>query len=277
MIRDWDDAYNNAGHISSAATFPPRWSAEGAAFRATMIGEARVELDIPYGEAPRERFDLFHPLGTNRGLAIFVHGGYWKAFQKADWSHLAAGALAQGWTVAIPGYTLAPEVRISAMTRQIGAAITALANRVPGPIVLSGHSAGGHLVTRMVCIDTPLPAAVQARIVHVLSISGVHDLRPLLRTRLNDVLALDPTEARAESPVLRDPAAGIRLTAWVGAAELPEFRRQARLLVNIWEGLDAETRTIEDAGRHHFDVIAGLTDPNSKITAAFTGADGWAG
>ncbi len=99
MIRDWDDAYNNAGHIADAGTFPPRWTTEAAAFRAAMTAASRVELDLPYGEALRVRLDLFHPLGASKGLAVFVHGGYWKAFEKAHWSHLAAGALAQGWTV----------------------------------------------------------------------------------------------------------------------------------------------------------------------------------
>ena len=103
------------------------------------------------------------------------------------------------------------------------------------------------------------------------SISGVHDLRPLLRTRLNDALRLDAGQARAESPALLEPREGVRLTAWVGAGERPEFIRQNALLANVWTGLGALTRAVEEPGRHHFDVIDGLTQPESSLTEALFG------
>ena len=108
---------------------------------------------IVYGDGARQKLDLFHPEGEAKGAVIFVHGGFWKAFDKSVWSHLAAGALDRGWAVVMPSYTLAPEARIGAMTREIEAAIGAVAEVVPGPIRLAGHSAGGHLVARMACAD----------------------------------------------------------------------------------------------------------------------------
>jgi acetyl esterase/lipase len=206
-----------------------------------------------------------------QGLAVFVHGGYWRAFGKSDWSHLATGALARGWAVAMPGYTLCPQIRVSGITRQIGAAITAAARALGGPIRLAGHSAGGHLVTRMLCEDTPLPEAVAARIASVVSISGVHDLRPLLRTALNADTRLDRTEAATESPALLTPRPGVPVTCWVGAAERPEFRRQSGLLANIWTGCGVRIRVVEDPGRHHFNIIDGLTERDSPLTDALLG------
>ncbi|HUS54966.1 MAG TPA: alpha/beta hydrolase [Thermohalobaculum sp.] len=268
---DWDSAYNNGNHIPGSADFPPRWRAQAAALRDRLTAAGRAQLDIAYGTTARERFDLFLPEGMALGLVVYVHGGYWRAFGKSDWSHLAAGALARGWAVAMPGYTLCPQIRISGITRQIGAAITAAARELGGPIRLTGHSAGGHLVTRMPCEDAPLPKAVAARIASVVSISGVHDLRPLMHTALNDDLRLDRAEAAAESPALLNPRAHVPLTCWVGAAERPEFRRQNALLANIWTGCGVETRAVEDPGRHHFDVIDGLTDPDSPLIAALLG------
>lgn len=275
MITDWDDAYANRDHIPGADAFIPRWQAAAAAFRAAF--GPRADRDIAYGPAPRQRLDLFHPEGSPVGLAVFVHGGYWRAFDKSYWSHLAGGALARGWAVAMPSYTLAPEARISAITAEVATAVAAAAERVAGPVRLAGHSAGGHLVCRMVCADSPLPESVAARVTHVLSISGVHDLRPLLRTATNDDLRLDLAEARAESPALLEPRGGTRLTAWAGGAERPEFRRQNALIANVWIGLGADTRVVEDPGRHHFDVIEPLAEADSPLTAAFIGADGWPG
>ena len=241
---DWDDAYNNRGHIADAEGYPPRWGRQAAALRERMAAAGRARPDIAYGATARERFDLFLPQGTAQGLVVFVHGGYWRAFGKSDWSHLADGPLERGWAVAMPGYTLCPQIRISGITRQIGAAITAAAHELDGPIRLTGHSAGGHLVTRMLCQDAPLPDAVATRIVSVVSISGVHDLRPLIHTAMNADLMLDRTEATAESPALLEPRSGIPLTCWVGAAERPEFRRQNALLANIWTGFGVKTRTV---------------------------------
>jgi len=272
-MRDWDDAYANGAHIPGAEGFVPRWQADAAAFREAALSKAAGgQLDISYGEGARERMDLFLPEAAPRGLCVFVHGGYWKAFDKSLWSHLAAGARAKGWAVALPSYPLAPEVRISQITDAVARAITAAAGLVPGPLRLAGHSAGGHLVARMACADTALPEAVAARMEHVLSISGVHDLRPLLATQMNDVLGLTRAEARAESPALAEPRPGTRLTAWVGADERPEFVRQSALIANAWAGFDTDIRLVEVPGRHHFDVIADLALPESELTRAFAGA-----
>ncbi|MDN3712469.1 alpha/beta hydrolase [Paracoccus cavernae] len=129
---------------------------------------------------------------------VFIHGGYWMETGRADWSHLAQGAIAQGWAVAVPSYRLAPAVRISEITAEVGRAISRVAAQVAGPIALSGHSAGGHLAVRMICQDSPLPAQVHERITACVPISGIFDLRPLLRTSMREVLRLDEAEARAD-------------------------------------------------------------------------------
>lgn len=263
---DWDDAYANRPHIPGAADYPPRWAADAAAWRAAAPG---AELGLAYGAHPREALDVFQPDGPSRGLAVFVHGGYWMDFDRSFWSHLAAGALGHGWTVALPSYVLAPEARIAAITGQIARAIEFAAARTTGPIRLAGHSAGGHLVSRMACADAALDPATAARIEHIVSISGLHDLRPVLRTKMNDTLRLTEGEAEAESPALLTPRPGTRITAWVGSAERPEFLRQSELLVAPWRPAGAEVRHVVDPGRHHFDVIDGLADPASPLAREF--------
>ena len=125
--------------------------------------------------------------------------------------------------MAIPSYTLAPEAAISDITREIGMAIEKAASMVEGPVRLIGHSAGGHLVSRMICDDSPLSDATLNRLVKVVSVSGVHDLRPLLLAEMNTILNLTEGEAEVESPSLHKPASSIPVTFWVGAGERPEF------------------------------------------------------
>lgn len=258
-----DDAYDNSGHIADADGFPPRWNAEARSFRAAL--GARAQLDVPYGDNPRHVFDLFHPEGVSRGTVIFVHGGYWKAFDKNTWSHFAAGALARGWTVAMPSYELCPEVRISDITRQIAAAVTAIAGRTTGTISLAGHSAGGHLVSRMTD-PLILPAEVRDRIQNIVPISALADLAPLMRTAMNDILQIDAEEAAAESPVNMSPPHGVNVTVWVGGDERPAFLEQSQALARTWGA-----RQVVAEGKHHFDVIDALADPDSDMVKALLG------
>ncbi len=264
---DWDDAFANGAYIQGGEGYPQRWAEEAASFRA----RSNMRADIAYGSHPRERFDLFLPEDTPKGLVVFIHGGYWLDFDKSSWSALAAGPLAHGFAVAMPSYTLAPESSIVAITQQIGRAITAAARVVDGPLRLSGHSAGGHLATRMVCADTPLPPDVSRRIERVVSISGLYDLRPLMLTTMRESLRLDEEEAVAESAALRDPLPGVQVTAWVGAQERPEFLRQAALIREAWGRKGLETALVADPGRHHFDVIDGLKSADHPLAVALAG------
>lgn len=254
-----DDAYANAAHIPGAEAYPLRWAAAAAGLREGMAEQGLARLDVPYGDSARQRFDLFMPEGAAQGLLVFVHGGYWLRFDKSDWSGFAAGALEQGWAVAMPSYDLCPAVGIADITRQIAHMIPRAADLVAGPIVLAGHSAGGHLVARM-CVPGVLPDGVARRVVRVMPISPVGDLRPLLRTSMNQAFRLDMAGAEAESPVLMQPLTGIEVVVWVGAEERPVFLEQATALAEAWD-----CACVIDPGRHHFDVIDGLMDRGSRM------------
>lgn len=256
---DLDDAYANAPYIPDGESYPDRWAQAAEAFRETGL----IELDLPYGESLRQRLDIFHPNRMARGTVVFVHGGYWKAFGKSWFSHLAAGPLLHGWAVVMPSYDLCPEVGVPEITRQIAAAVDMVAQRLPGPIRLTGHSAGGHLVARM--LDPALPLSARPRIEGVVPISPVADLAPLLRTSMNEVLGLTPETAKAESPIFQ-PAPAMPVTVWVGGAERPAFLEQAEALATAW---DCAQEVVPE--RHHFDVIEALADPESDLTARVVG------
>ncbi len=257
-----DDAYANAPYIAGADAFPPRWAAAAAAFREAL--GARVEIGLSYGASERQVFDFFNAEGTSKGTVIFVHGGYWKAFDHTSWSHFAAGSLAAGWSVALPGYDLCPDVRISEITRQIAQAVTAIAARTEGPLALTGHSAGGHLVARMLDAEV-LAAEVRARVLRVAPISPVTDLPPLMKTSMNEILRLDAEEALAESPIRQARPAGTEVKIWVGAEERPVFLEHADLLAKAWSAPHVVV-----PGTHHFDVIDALQDPSSDIVRFLT-------
>lgn len=259
-ITDWDDAYANSIHIEGVEAIFAGWAEKAPAFRA----RAQAEV-VRTGEGERQFVDLYRPEGAVQGLTVIVHGGYWLACEGREFAHLAAGPLAAGQAVGMVTYTLTPEARIAQITAEVAVAIRVLAERVEGPIRLAGHSAGGHLVTRMLC-EGVLPEAVAGRIAHVLSISGVHDLRPLLRTTMNETLRLDEGEAARESPALLRPREGARVSCVVGGEERPEFLRQTALLANIWRGMGADTAEIVLPGHNHFTVLEELEAADGALT-----------
>lgn len=263
---DWDAAYANGAYIPGGNEFPPRWKSLAAEFREEIASAGRLKADISYGPHERNVLDLFMPRGEVKGLVMFVHGGFWMAFDKSTWSHLAKGSLAHGFAVAIPSYVLCPEARVSEITVQIGNAITHAAAEIPGSIHLTGHSAGGQLVARMMSSTSPLGQPIRHRIRKTVPISALGDLRPLMKTRMNETLHLDRVEARLESPSLLEPQEGIDVTAWVGGAERPEFVRQSALLANIWSGFECHADLVEEPGRHHYDIIDGLADADHALT-----------
>ena len=258
MAQDLTRDYANADFIPGADGFITRWQTDAAGFRAGL-GERSQTLT--YGAGERNALDLFLPDGAPKGLCVFVHGGYWLRFDRSFWSHLAAGPLARGWAVAMPSYTLAPQARIAQITAEVAQAVGVAAQAVAGPLVITGHSAGGHLSARMGCTDIDAPWT--ARLRRVVPISPVADLRPLMQTAMNSDLKIDDAEAQAESPALLARRAGVACTVWVGAQERPSFLWQARVLSENWD-----CPWHPAPGKHHFDVIDALADPRSDLVNA---------
>jgi acetyl esterase/lipase len=242
----------NGAFIPGADDYPPRWSRDADAFR-QALGK-RADLDLAYGPSPREKLDLFLPDAPPKGVVVFVHGGYWHLFSKAHWSHFAQGPLARGYAVAMPSYTLAPAARIAEITAEIARACWFVGTRVPGPIVVTGHSAGGHLSARMGNANIAVPVA------RVVPISPLSELGPLMATEMNRTLKIDEAEAAVESPARHRLRDGVTAHVWVGAEERPAFLMQARVLAEEWG-----CPWTADPGHHHFSVIEGLADAGSPL------------
>jgi hypothetical protein len=107
------------------------------------------------------------------------------------------------------------------------------------------------------------------------SISGLHDLRPLQTLAKNDLWQLDDAEAVQESPALQRPRAkidlanvdlaNVDLVCVAGADERPEFIRQNALLPLAWQGLGVPGHCQLLAGHNHFTIIETMTDPDSQL------------
>jgi arylformamidase len=137
----------------------------------------------------------------------------------------------------------------------------------PSRITVAGHSAGGHLAAMLLACDWQAVAPdLPAQLVrNALSISGVHDLRPLQHAPfIADALRLDDAQARRLSPALWPaPERGI-LHAVAGGAESEEFIRQNALIRDAW-GRNIVPVCEVLPGRDHFSIVDALADPAQRL------------
>ncbi len=232
---DYEAEYNNRARVPEHAEIFARWTREAQAFRAEASAERRAELGLGYGTGPRQIIDLFAPAGgTQAPLAMFVHGGYWRSLEPQMFSHMARGLNARGVCVAVAGYDLCPQVRITDIVGQIRQASVYLWHRFGRRVLVSGHSAGGHLAACMLATDWKAlaPDAPADLVACAYSLSGVFDLAPLRHVSMNADLRLDEAEAQAMSPLAWPVAPGRVLDAVVGGDEFggisapePQHRR----------------------------------------------------
>lgn len=260
-----DRAYNNSEAVPHAGTILADWQARSAAQVASAAARPGDRMDIAYGAAPRQRLDWF--AGPDGAPAlIFVHGGYWQGQVKESYRFLAEGARAAGLHFALLEYTLAPEASMTAIVAEIGQAIDWLAAHAvelkAGPLLLSGHSAGGHLTAQW--LEHPA-------IVGGLAISGIFELDPIRRGMLNDKLQLTEEEVERFSPQRHIPDRSKPLVVTVGLAELPELVRHSRdyLRGRNAKGLATEWLGIEE--RNHFDILEDLARPGGALIEAVRG------
>lgn len=263
-IIDYDAEYNNRARVPEHPAIIAGWARDAEAYRAERNGQWRT---ISYGPGERHRIDFF-PSSGDGDVVVFIHGGYWQALDRSFFSHVARGLNARGISVAIPGYDLCPQVSVATIidqTRRMSGELAKLGKR----LVISGHSAGGHLAACMLATDWKqfAPDLAADLVTAAYSISGLFDLGPLVDTPLNTALQLDVTSAHEVSPLFWPaPRAGI-LDAVVGAAESGEFLRQSKVMADTWGDAGLTTRFSPIPAANHFTVLAPLADPESDMTA----------
>jgi len=262
--------YNNRELVPGHPGYLERWARDSGRARATMT----CHLERRYGEAAGETLDLFPARKGDGSCMMFIHGGYWRALDKRDFSFLAPTWVDAGVSLAVVNYDLCPVVSVEEIVRQMLRASRWLWLHAEeygmdeDRLHVSGHSAGGHLTAMMMAAVWP---AFDSRLPNELfkgglAISGIYDLRPMLQVDwLNSDLRLDEAAAIMASPAFLPPATRAPVMSCVGGDESSEFKRQNALLGERWKTVFAGD--IAMPGKHHFSVLDGLADPSSALFA----------
>jgi acetyl esterase/lipase len=254
-----DRAYNNNRAVRNSTELVRRRDALSAEWREAHA----AALDIPYGSKPRQAFDLYPAADPSAPCLVFIHGGYWQKNSREVFAAYAEGAAAIGWSVAMPSHALAPDATLTEIVAEIGDALDWLSREGPqhgiaGPIVLSGWSAGGHLVAM---------ALNHSAVTAGLAISGVYDLAPIRDTFLNAALNLTDDEVATLSP-LRLPVTQKPLAIAYGDAEVPALVHDSRALHALRAEAGAPGALIPIAGADHFTILDELRSPDGALVRA---------
>lgn len=270
-----DAGYNPSAAVADSASYVPRWSAQAARARETM----NAVLDVPYGPSADETLDIFPAAKASSPVFVFLHGGYWRAFTSKEFSWVADGLHAAGFTTVVVNYALCPTVTIDEITRQCRSAVAWTLRHIarhggdPSRVAVGGHSAGGHLGAMCLLTDWSgdfdLPADPLAA---ALLISGLYEIAPLMRSYLQPQIRLDAGIVERNSPVFSvRRCATPALFTW-GGDETSAFAYQSTRMHDAWRAVGNRGELLPLAGMNHFSAIDGFSSPDSALVRWLTQA-----
>ena len=222
-----------------------------------------ASLNIRYGHSDRELLDVFPVPAKLAPVHVFIHGGYWQALNKDSFSFFAEYVNRNDECGVVLNYGLCPTITMATIVDQIYAAMNWVLENIhrfggdPGRIQVTGHSAGAHLLAKLLTGNWSLQSGSKSPFHRFNALSGIYDLQPLVDTSVNHALALDQKSAEALSPLFEDPrkpSASTSLNLYVGDLESTEYKNQSERLLNAWKNkFPIYFQLIPNS--HHFSIL----------------------
>ncbi|QLC25909.1 alpha/beta hydrolase [Parasphingopyxis algicola] len=230
-------------------------------------GSERIGQDIAFGDAARQRLDIYAP--EERGgdaalpVIVFIHGGGWRAGDKAGYEFAGRALAARGFVTVVPNYRLSPDVHFPAFVEDGAAALRWVRANIaerggdPDRIVMVGHSAGAHIAA-MLAMDERWLGADRAAIAGWVGMAGPYDFLPLDTPstrgafgRVPDLAVTQPINYAGEG----DPPALLLH----GSADDTVKPRQSRRLTARLETAGVPVRHIVYDGIGHIRIMTALS------------------
>jgi arylformamidase len=225
-----------------------------------------------FGPTVSEYAEVYPAASPGAPIALFIHGGYWRAGSARDFSFVASGLQARGFCVVVSNYALCPQVSVDEITRQSRALVAWLYQRAADfngdgeRIVAIGHSAGGQQVGMLLATDWQGDYELPADIIYAaVPISGVFDLRPLRYSYLQPTLSLSHETIARQSPAALPIRSSAKILVTAGALESEEFRRQSAEYCEKVQAHGCDAQLWLQPECHHFNAIEGLHSPDSEL------------
>lgn len=237
----------------------------------------QATYNIPYGDSPNERLDVYPAETPGAPVHLFIHGGYWREGDMAMWRFIAAGIVGNDVTLVLPTYDVSPDTAVRTIVEQLHKALQWTHRNITDyggdrqNISVSGHSAGGHLAAMLMTTDWPARGYSDDLIKAVVCISGLFDMQPLSLCRyLRDdySLSFNADDINQLSPNRLEPLVKCPLKLLVGDGETAEYLRNTDLLASAWNDKGFPVIRERYPDHNHFSIILELADPQSQLSTA---------
>jgi len=253
-----DRQYNNRLHVPGFATHIETWEL----LSRQTEKQFQVIKNLAYGSLPREQLDIYPSAQPSSKTLIFIHGGYWHKWDKANFQFIAKAFRDYNITTALINYPLSPGVSIDQISASCLKAVNWLHENIatyngdPHQLFVTGHSAGGHLAAMLMTTTDLIKGAC--------AISGLFNLIPISLSDLNHSLNMDTGTAIRNSPVQRIPLAQSPLSIIVGNDETDEFLDQSRELYSSWKEI-IPVELEQAPGLNHYSILETILDSDSRF------------
>ena len=237
-----------------------------------VISNFECQIDVEFGKKPGEKLDIWPGRGGSP-ILLFIHGGYWRAYDKNMFSFIAERFVEAGACVILNNYDLCPSVTMDEIIRQNREALAWIyknANNIggdPGRIHVTGHSAGGHLTGMMLATNWEQYGLPFDVVNGAVPLSGLFDLEPIRVSYLNADLHMDKDESHRNSPIHNIPKWMPSTVVVVGGGETDEFRRQSRIYTDACRNAGFDVSYLEVGHYDHVNVPGEYRNKLSPLTA----------
>jgi acetyl esterase/lipase len=247
--------------------------------------DVSIERDICYlpenGE-DRHRLDLYAPPGAEQlPVAIFFYGGGWRSGDKRLFEHLGRAFALRGIVAVAVNYRLTPQVRSPLHAEDCVAAVAWVYQNIaryggdPERLVLTGHSAGGHLAA-LITVDGHFLANVGVPpdvIRGTVIISGATDLRIHSQTtvftkreHIEEAFGSTEEELAAASPIIYIRPGLPPFLVIVAEDDPPGLREQGKSFADALRDAGNDAMYVSIKGRDHFSIVRRF-GPSDDTTA----------
>ncbi|WP_444901971.1 alpha/beta hydrolase [Microbulbifer sp. SSSA007] len=225
--------------------------------------------------------DVFRPgnVPEDAPIVIYIHGGWWQWFSKEQFSFLAESFNKKGFAVYMPGYRMAQDWNngqpMESIVKQMQCAMATVLieaeQRGSSAVYLVGHSAGGQLVAMLHQTDWEqfgVSKSAQSKFKAAFSLAGLFDIRPLVKSFVNDTIKMSMDSAERVSPQLIPLREGRKLCPLhliVPEFDTPEFFRQTKEYQEklLKSGINCSFSLAND--RDHLNILERLNNVDDKV------------
>ena len=245
-----------------------------AAASATTRARLHSVLDVRYGSGEKETLDIFPADAPNAPVHLFIHGGYWRAMDKSDYSFIADVFQPAGATTVLVNYDLCPDVTLDTIIAQTMRSIAWTWRNIakhggdPNRLYVSGNSAGGHLTAMALVHDWEAEGLSADIIKGAIPITGVFDCEPVPDITVNELVRLDRETARRLSPLRNPPRRALPVLVAVGGAEPRLWIGMSKDYAALCREHGIACEYMELPGHDHFDISRAVGDSESPLAQA---------